>query len=56
MSKEKLEKDFRDFNAQIDALANEELEHIKEKVAAVKEEAARIGQTIELALKELKAK
>ena len=56
MSREKLEKDFQAFNAQIDKLADEELKNIKEKANAVREEANRIGQTFEPSVEESKTK
>jgi hypothetical protein len=56
MSKAKLDKDFEAFNLQIDKLAEEEMKTIKDKVDAVKAEAGRIGQTVELSLKDSKVK
>ncbi|HKM60746.1 MAG TPA: hypothetical protein VJY36_07745 [Candidatus Bathyarchaeia archaeon] len=47
MSKEKLEKDFQDFNLQIEKLAEEELKRIKEKAEAVKAQARRVGEAFE---------
>jgi hypothetical protein len=46
MSK-KLEKDFEDFNKQIEKLAEDELENVKAKVDAVKAEAEKIGESAE---------
>jgi hypothetical protein len=56
MSKAKLEKDFQDFNLQIEEFAEEEIKRIKEKAEAVKAEAVKIGEDVELSLKESKAK
>ena len=56
MSKAKLDKDFEAFNLQIDKLAEEEIKTIKDKVDAVKAEAGRIGQTVELSFKDSKVK
>ncbi|MGA3111244.1 MAG: hypothetical protein ABSE15_04335 [Candidatus Bathyarchaeia archaeon] len=54
MSKEKLEKDFQDFNLQIEKLAKEELKSIKEKAEAIKAQANKIGEAFELSAKETK--
>jgi hypothetical protein len=51
MSKAKLEKDFHDFNLQIEKLAEEELKNIKEKADAVKAEVDKIGVAVELSVK-----
>ncbi|MGA2682344.1 MAG: hypothetical protein ABSF44_11170 [Candidatus Bathyarchaeia archaeon] len=51
MSKAKLEKDFQDFNLQIEKLASEEMERIKEKVETLKAEAGEIGEAVELSVK-----
>lgn len=51
-----MDKDFEEFNQQIDKLAEEEMKSIKEKVEEVKAEAAKIGQTVELSIKDSKAK
>lgn len=56
MSKAKLEKDFQDFNLQIEKLAEEEMKRIKEKADAVKAEVGKIGEAFELSIKETKAK
>jgi hypothetical protein len=56
MSKEKLEKDFKDFNSQIDKLAEEELKNIKEKAEAIKAEVGKIGENVELSMKQAKPK
>ena len=52
MSKAKLEKDFKDFNLQIDKLAEEELKSIKEKAEAIKAQAGKIGEAFESSAKE----
>jgi len=52
MSKEKLEKDFQDFNMQIEKLADEELKKIKEKADAIKSEVNKIGESVELSVKD----
>ena len=56
MSKEKLEKDFQGFNAQIDSLADEELKRIKEKASVVMAQASEIGEQVEQSVKDSKAK
>ena len=56
MSKTKLDKNFEDFNLQIDKLAEEEMKNIKDKVDAVKAEVGQIGASVELSLKDAKAK
>lgn len=56
MSKAKLDKDFEDFNLQIDKLAEDELKSIKDKADAVRLEAGKIGEAVELSLKDSKAK
>jgi hypothetical protein len=50
MSRAKLEKDFQDFNLQIEKLAEEEMKRIKEKGEAVKAEVDRIGEAFELSV------
>ncbi|MGA2524166.1 MAG: hypothetical protein ABSF65_08455 [Candidatus Bathyarchaeia archaeon] len=52
MSKEKLEKDFQDFNLQIEKLAEEELKSIREKAEAVRVQARRVGEAFENSAKE----
>ncbi len=56
MSKAKLEKDFQDFNLQIEKLAEEELKNIKEKADAVKAEVDKIGVAVELSVKNSESK
>jgi len=52
MSKAKLEKDFRDFNLQIEKMAEEEVKSIREKADVVKAEATKIGEAVEASVKE----
>jgi hypothetical protein len=56
MSREKLEKDFQDFNMQIEKLADEELKKIKEKADAIKSEVNKIGESVELSVKDNEGK
>jgi len=56
MSKEKLEKDFKDFNSQIDGLAEDELKNIRQKAEALKAEVGKISETIELSVRQAKPK
>jgi hypothetical protein len=56
MSKAKLEKDFLDFNSQIEKLAEEELKSIREKADAIKAEAAKKGEALELSVKKTEPK
>ncbi len=56
MSKAKLEKDFQEFNLQIEKLAEAEVKEIKEKADAIKAEAAKVGEKVEASVKETKAK
>ena len=46
MSKEKLEKDFQDFNSQIDKMAEEEIKAIREKTESIKAEVSKIGDSV----------
>ena len=50
MSKAKLEKDFEEFNQQIDKLADEELKRIREKADQLRAEATRAGESIEASI------
>jgi ElaB/YqjD/DUF883 family membrane-anchored ribosome-binding protein len=47
MSKEKLENDYQNFNKQIEQLAEEAIKNIREKADSIREEAKKIGETIE---------
>ncbi len=51
MVNEKLEKDFKEYNLQIDKLAEQEVQSIRKDVEALKIEAARIGEAVELSFK-----
>jgi len=48
--KEKLEKDYQNFNLNIKRVAEEEIEKIREKANAIKEEASKTGEAVELSL------
>jgi len=50
--KEKLEKDYQNFNLNIERIAEEEIKKIREKANAIKEEASKMGETVELSLNE----
>jgi hypothetical protein len=50
MSKEKLEKDYLNFNQNIKQQVEEELKNIREKANAIKEEAGRMGEAVEASL------
>ena len=53
MSKqEKLEKDYQNFYVNIERMAEEEVNKIREKTNAIKEEASKMGETVELSLNE----
>jgi F0F1-type ATP synthase membrane subunit b/b' len=47
MSKEKLENDYQNLNKQIDERAEEAIKNIREKADSIREEAKKIGETIE---------
>ncbi len=55
-NKEKLEKDYETFNLKIEQMAKEEIEKIREKANAIKAEANKIGETVELSLNEKETK
>jgi hypothetical protein len=46
-NKPKLEKDYNDYNKTIERKAQEEIKKIRDKIVMVKEEAERIGETLE---------
>ena len=48
--KEKLEKDYQNFNLNIERLAEEEIKKIREKADAIKEEASKMGEAVALSL------
>jgi hypothetical protein len=50
--KEKLEKDYQNFNLNIERIAEEEIKKIREKANAIKEEASKTGEAVELSLNE----
>ncbi len=54
--KDKLEEDYQNFNQNIERLAAEEIKKINEKVNALKEEARKIGEAVELSLHERETK
>ena len=54
--KEKLEKDYQNFNLNIERIAEEEIKKIREKANAIKEEASKIGEAVELSLNEEETK
>ena len=49
-NKEKLEKDYEKFNQNIERIAKEEVNTIREKISAVKDEAGKVGEAVELSL------
>jgi hypothetical protein len=55
-NKEKLEKDYETFNLKIERMAKEEIEKIREKANAIKAEANKIGEAVELSLNEKETK
>ena len=52
--KDKLEKDYKNFNLNIERIAEEEIKKIQEETIALKEEASKIGEAVELSLKRKK--
>ena len=50
--KEKLEKDYQNFNLNIERIAEEEIKKIREKANAIKEEASKTGEAVEFSLSE----
>ena len=55
-TKDKLEKDYKKFNMNIERIAEEEIKKIQEETIALKEEASKIGEAVELSLKANEAK
>ncbi len=55
-TKDKLEKDYKKFNMNIEHIAEEEIKKIQEETIALKEEASKIGEAVELSLKANEAK
>ena len=56
MSKKKLEKDYKKFNESIEREAEDEIKKIQQETSALKEEANKIGEAVELSLKANEAK
>jgi len=56
MSKKKLEKDYKKFNQSIEREAEEEIKKIQKETIALKEEASKIGEAVEVSLKANEAK
>jgi len=50
-TKEKLEEDYKKFNLNIERIAEREIKKIQEETIALKEEASKIGEAVELSLK-----
>ncbi|HYA78406.1 MAG TPA: hypothetical protein VEF91_06775 [Verrucomicrobiae bacterium] len=55
-TKDKLEKDYKNFNMNIERIAEREIKKIHEETIALKEEASKIGEAVELSLKADEAK
>jgi hypothetical protein len=55
-NKEKLEKDYETFTLNIESMAKEEIQKIREKANAIREEASKIGEAVELSLNQEKTK
>jgi hypothetical protein len=55
--KDRLEKDYKNFNLNIERVAEREIKKIQEKTNEIKDEASRIGEAVELSIgeKELKS-
>jgi hypothetical protein len=54
--KEKLEKNYETFTLNIERMAKEEIQKIREKANAIREEASKIGEAVELSLNQEKTK
>jgi len=54
--KQKLEKDYKKFNKSIEREAEDEIKKIQQETIALKEEASKIGEAVELSLKQNEAK
>ena len=50
-TKDKLEKDYKKYNLNIERAAEREIKKIQEETIALKEEARKIGEAVELSLK-----
>ena len=44
---DKVERDYKDFDSQIEKLTNEEIQKIKKRTKALKMEAEKVGETVE---------
>lgn len=55
-NKEKLEKDYETFTLNIESMAKEEIQKIREKANAIREDASKIGEAVELSLNQEKTK
>ena len=51
MTNEKLEKDYKNFNKDIENMAEEEIQKIQEKIKKTKKEAQAIGENVECMLR-----
>ena len=49
-NKDKLEKDYQNFYLEIEHMAEEEVNEIREKASAIKKEASKMGEAVELSL------
>jgi len=56
MPKKKLEKDFKKLNLKIEREAADEIKKIQKETIALKEEASKVGEAVELSLKDNEAK
>ena len=54
--KDKLEEDYQNFIKNIERMTEEEIKKIRERANALKEEAAKIGEAVELSLNEKETK
>lgn len=54
--KEKLEKDYQNFNMNIERMAEEEITKIREKANAIKEAAKKTGEAVAVSLNESEMK
>ena len=52
LKKDKLEEDYQNFIKNIERMTEEEIKKIRERANALKEEAAKIGEAVELSLNE----
>jgi hypothetical protein len=51
-TKEKLEKDYQNYNLNIERMAEEEIKKIREKANLIREEASETGKSVELSINE----